>query len=90
MRRLSLLFEEIRVQGYPAGLREVYIAIQPWRDETALQPWAGEAGASQIPELKRFGKTIASGAASSTAPRACKVAISAWVSPRIPVISSRS
>jgi hypothetical protein len=32
MRRLSLLFEEILAQGYPAGLREVYIAIQPWRD----------------------------------------------------------
>src|SRR5947209_15428130 len=26
-----LLFEEIRAQGYPAGLTEVYIAIQPWR-----------------------------------------------------------
>ncbi len=24
------------------------------RDETALQPWACEAEASQIPELKRF------------------------------------
>jgi transposase len=118
-----LLFEEIRAQGYPAGLTEVYIAIQPWRthgptaslarakevqqypsyspkqtlwllfkeqrsapeerfvqrlleqsqliartyesvrrfrqiltdrDETALQPWAYEAEASQIPELLRF------------------------------------
>ena len=26
-----LLFEEIRAQGYPAGLTEVYLAIQPWR-----------------------------------------------------------
>jgi transposase len=118
-----LLFEEIRAQGYSAGLTEVYVAIQPWRthgptaslaraqevqhypsyspkqtlwllfkekrttseqqfvqrlleqseliahtyeyirrfrqilterDETALQPWAYEAEASQIPELKRF------------------------------------
>jgi transposase len=118
-----LLFEEIRAQGYPAGLTEVYVAIQPWcthgptaslarakevqqypsyspkqtlwllfkakrtageqrfvqslleqsaviartyesvrrfrqvlteRDETALQPWAYEAEASQIPELRRF------------------------------------
>jgi transposase len=118
-----LLFEEIQAQGYPAGLTEVYIALQPWRthgptaslarvkevqqypsyspkqtlwllfkekrtageqrfvhsllersaaiarayksvrrfrqilterDETALQPWAGEAEASEIPELKRF------------------------------------
>jgi transposase len=118
-----LLFEEIRAQGYPAGLTEVYIAIQPWRtrgptaslaraqevqqypsyspkqtlwllfkakrtageqrfvqslldqsvliastyesvrrfrqilterDKTALQPWAYEAEASQIPELMRF------------------------------------
>lgn len=26
-----LLFEEIRAQGYPAGLTGVYVAIQPWR-----------------------------------------------------------
>jgi len=26
-----LLFEEIRAQGYPAGLTEVYVTIQPWR-----------------------------------------------------------
>jgi hypothetical protein len=31
------------------------------RDETALQPWACEAEASQIRELRRFGKTIAFG-----------------------------
>jgi transposase len=118
-----LLFEEIRAQGYSAGLTVVYETIQPWRthgptasfarakvvqqypsyspkqtlwllfkakrtveeqhfvqdvleqseliacaseyvrrfrqilterDETALQLWAGEAEASQIPELLRF------------------------------------
>lgn len=118
-----LLFEEIQAQGYPAGLTEVYIALQPWRthgptaslarakevrqyplyspkqtlwllfkekrtnqeqqfvqslleqsaliartyesvrrfrqiltqrDETALQQWAYETEASQIPELVRF------------------------------------
>jgi transposase len=117
------LFEEIRAQGYPAGLTGVYVATQPWRthgptaslaaakvvrqyplyspkqtlwllfkekrtteeqrfvqsllaqsqviaraydsvrqfrqiltecDEAALQPWAYEAEASQIPELLRF------------------------------------
>ncbi|GHO71585.1 hypothetical protein KSC_104770 [Ktedonobacter sp. SOSP1-52] len=26
-----ILFEEIRAQGYPAGLTEVYVALQPWR-----------------------------------------------------------
>ena len=31
------------------------------RDETTLHPWACEAEASEIPELKRFGKPIASG-----------------------------
>src|SRR5579863_4544485 len=29
-----------------------------FRDETALQPWADEAEASQIPELKRFVKRL--------------------------------
>jgi hypothetical protein len=38
MRRLSLLFEEIRAQGYPAGLTEVYISIQPYATRRLYKP----------------------------------------------------
>ncbi len=36
--RLSLRFEEIRAQGYPAGLTEVYIAIRPYVTRRLYNP----------------------------------------------------
>lgn len=44
-----LLFEEIRTQGYPAGLTEVYIAIQPWRTHGPTASLARVKEAQQYP-----------------------------------------
>jgi hypothetical protein len=58
----SLLDQSVLIAStYESVRRFRQILDLPRRDETALQPWAYEAEASQIPELMRFGKTIASG-----------------------------
>jgi transposase len=46
-----LLFEEIRAQGYPAGLTEVYIAIQPWRTHG---PTASLARAKEVQQYPSY------------------------------------
>jgi len=44
-----ILFEEIRVQGYPAGLTEVYVAIQPWRTHGPVASLARAKEVQQYP-----------------------------------------
>jgi hypothetical protein len=44
-----LLFEEIRAQGYPAGLTEVYLALQPWRTHGATASLARAKEVQQYP-----------------------------------------
>ena len=46
-----LLFEEIRAQGYPAGLTEVYVAIQPWRTHG---PTASLARAKEVQQYPSY------------------------------------
>lgn len=46
-----LLFEEIRAQGYPAGLTEVYLAIQPWRTHG---PTASLAAAKEVQQYPSY------------------------------------
>ncbi len=46
-----LLFKEIRAQGYPAGLTEVYIAIQPWRTHG---PTASLARAKEVQQYPSY------------------------------------
>lgn len=48
-----LLFEEIRAQGYPAGLTEVYIAIQPWRTHGPTAILARAQEVQQYPSYSR-------------------------------------
>lgn len=44
-----LLFEEIREQGYRAGLTGVYVAIQPWRTHGPTASLATAKGVQQYP-----------------------------------------
>lgn len=46
-----LLFEEIQAQGYPAGLTEVYIALQPWRTQG---PTASLARAKEVQQYPSY------------------------------------
>jgi transposase len=46
-----LLFEEIRAQGYLAGLTEVYVAIQPWRTHG---PTASLARAKEVHQYPSY------------------------------------
>ena len=46
-----LLFEEIRAQGYPAGLTEVYVALQPWRTHG---PTASLARAKEVQQYPSY------------------------------------
>jgi len=48
-----LLFEEIRAQGYPAGLTEVYVAIQPWRTHGPTASLARAQEVQQYPSYSR-------------------------------------
>ena len=45
------LFQEIRAQGYPAGVTEVYVAIQPWRTHG---PTASLARATEVQQYQSY------------------------------------
>lgn len=48
-----LLFEEIQAQGYPAGLTEVSIALQPWRTHG---PTASLARAKEVRQYPLYSR----------------------------------